>query len=142
MTVGFFFFLRIRRPPRSTRTDTLLPYTTLFRSFGAGHPLPLGAAAQVARVAASVELKGIAELRQRRFRLVGARSQEAVRLGGDRGDRIIVEPAGVAECLTFEPMVVKLDPEHVEAVEAEGMDIAMAGTDPVDEFDPELRSEE
>src|SRR3546814_10053634 len=28
-----FFFLMIRRPPRSTRTDTLLPYTTLFRSF-------------------------------------------------------------------------------------------------------------
>src|SRR3546814_12369537 len=29
----FFFFLMIRRPPRSTRTDTLFPYTTLFRSF-------------------------------------------------------------------------------------------------------------
>src|SRR3546814_2419717 len=27
-----WFFLMIRRPPRSTRTDTLLPYTTLFRS--------------------------------------------------------------------------------------------------------------
>src|SRR3546814_20282837 len=27
-----FFFLMIRRPPRSTRTDTLSPYTTLFRS--------------------------------------------------------------------------------------------------------------
>src|SRR3546814_19877916 len=27
-----FFFLIVRRPPRSTRTDTLLPYTTLFRS--------------------------------------------------------------------------------------------------------------
>src|SRR3546814_16377815 len=27
-----FFFLMIRRPPRSTRTDTLCPYTTLFRS--------------------------------------------------------------------------------------------------------------
>src|SRR3546814_16472143 len=27
-----FFFLMIRRPPRSTRTDTLFPYTTLFRS--------------------------------------------------------------------------------------------------------------
>src|SRR3546814_20538873 len=26
----------IRRPPRSTRTDTLFPYTTLFRSHGAG----------------------------------------------------------------------------------------------------------
>src|SRR3546814_3997965 len=28
----FFFFLMIRRPPRSTRTDTLFPDTTLFRS--------------------------------------------------------------------------------------------------------------
>src|SRR3546814_14670946 len=27
-----FFFLRIRRPPRYTPTDTLFPYTTLFRS--------------------------------------------------------------------------------------------------------------
>src|SRR3546814_6391203 len=27
-----FFFLMIRRPPRSTLTDTLFPYTTLFRS--------------------------------------------------------------------------------------------------------------
>src|SRR3546814_21138243 len=31
-TYIFFFFLMIRRPPRSTRTDTLFPYTTLFRS--------------------------------------------------------------------------------------------------------------
>src|SRR3546814_16520116 len=33
----------IRRPPRSTRTDTLFPYTTLFRSHGKpgdGRPLP------------------------------------------------------------------------------------------------------
>src|SRR3546814_20889126 len=28
----FLFFLMTRRPPRSTRTDTLFPYTTLFRS--------------------------------------------------------------------------------------------------------------
>src|SRR3546814_14791342 len=28
-------FLMIRRPPRSTRTDTLVPYTTLFRSTAA-----------------------------------------------------------------------------------------------------------
>src|SRR3546814_9659393 len=34
----FFFFLMIRRPPRSTRTDTLFPYTTLFRSANAGVP--------------------------------------------------------------------------------------------------------
>src|SRR3546814_2707578 len=30
----FFFCLMIRRPPRSTRTDTLFPYPTLFRSRG------------------------------------------------------------------------------------------------------------
>src|SRR3546814_771452 len=30
--IGIFFFLMIRRPPRSTRTDTRFPYTTLFRS--------------------------------------------------------------------------------------------------------------
>src|SRR3546814_20344796 len=28
----FVFFLMFRRPPRSSRTDTLFPYTTLFRS--------------------------------------------------------------------------------------------------------------
>src|SRR3546814_6651313 len=30
----------IRRPPRSTRTDTLFPYTTLFRSAGKATPAP------------------------------------------------------------------------------------------------------
>src|SRR3546814_4927187 len=34
MLMILFFFLMIRRPPRSTRTDTLFPYTTLFRSGG------------------------------------------------------------------------------------------------------------
>src|SRR3546814_19391046 len=40
-----FFFLMIRRPPRSTRTDTLFPYTTLFRSGGRGgiHEVEAGA---------------------------------------------------------------------------------------------------
>src|SRR3546814_13067195 len=36
-----FFFLMIRRPPRSTRTDTLFPYTTLFRSDQPCRHLPL-----------------------------------------------------------------------------------------------------
>src|SRR3546814_1800805 len=38
--MSYFFFLMIRRPPRSTRTDTLFPYTTLFRS--RHHHLHLG----------------------------------------------------------------------------------------------------
>src|SRR3546814_12879846 len=36
MLLCYFFFLMIRRPPRYTRTDTLFPYTTLFRSDHAG----------------------------------------------------------------------------------------------------------
>src|SRR3546814_8588410 len=40
-----FFFLMIRRPPRSTRTDTRVPYTTLFRS-SRSHPSRLRPAPQ------------------------------------------------------------------------------------------------
>src|SRR3546814_366386 len=40
------FFLMIRRPPRSTRTDTLFPYTTLFRSL---QPHPRAAAGENGR---------------------------------------------------------------------------------------------
>src|SRR3546814_17458307 len=36
LDICYFFFLMLRRPPRSTRTDTLFPYTTLFRSFERG----------------------------------------------------------------------------------------------------------
>src|SRR3546814_8109107 len=39
MVCYLFFFLMIRRPPRSTRTDTLFPYTTLFRSTPSGGKL-------------------------------------------------------------------------------------------------------
>src|SRR3546814_19443150 len=38
-----FFVLMIRLPPRSTRTDTLFPYTTLFRSFQDGLAVVLAA---------------------------------------------------------------------------------------------------
>src|SRR3546814_18254082 len=37
----------IRRPPRSTRTDTLLPYTTLFRSWGCGDQVRAGQPAEL-----------------------------------------------------------------------------------------------
>src|SRR3546814_4227129 len=51
-----FFFVMIRRPPRSTRPDTLLPYTTLFRSrlvasiVTLASPLAAAAAAILARL--------------------------------------------------------------------------------------------
>src|SRR3546814_13093144 len=63
-----FFFLMIRRPPRSTRTDTLFPYTTLFRS----HPCPL-----------AFVLHGLcthAQRRKRRPQIMADRTQHPVLL--------------------------------------------------------------
>src|SRR3546814_20029663 len=75
-----FFSLMIRRPPRSTRTDTLFPYTTLFRSI---HPLsdpvrPTGVAARQ---------KHFADVGVRLQFIVGEffqRSHVAARPGGDQ----------------------------------------------------------
>src|SRR3546814_2454603 len=46
----FFVFLRIRRPPRSTRTDTLFPYTTLCRSEVAAKDVDVDLEALVGRL--------------------------------------------------------------------------------------------
>src|SRR3546814_19308052 len=62
----YLFFLMIRRPPRSTRTDTLFPYTTLFRSPSAGI-----AAAITATAKASVRLETQFFIRDRLFHRLG-----------------------------------------------------------------------
>src|SRR3546814_5824012 len=53
MSMYSLFCLKIRRPQRSTRTDTLLPYTTLFRSHqlcrAARECVPTGQRAEGAR---------------------------------------------------------------------------------------------
>src|SRR3546814_16703415 len=65
------FFLMIRLPPRSTRTDTLFPYTTLFRSHAAGDRPRL-----VARAPEAVEAVGALD------RAAGIlRDPQAVRFG-------------------------------------------------------------
>src|SRR3546814_1575484 len=76
-----FFFLMIRRPPRSTRTDTLFPYTTLFRSHRHGGGGRVGELRRRDRVAARERRQG---------RRLGRRAlhQDAGRL--DRG-----QPRGV-----------------------------------------------
>src|SRR3546814_8881935 len=70
-----FVFLMIRRPPRSTRTDTLFPYTTLFRSqplHHRQHARDVGVAAGEVAVAVDVVEE---ELRRRPAARVG-RSEE------------------------------------------------------------------
>src|SRR3546814_13423897 len=50
-----FFFLMIRRPPRSTRTDTLFPYTTLFRSGGSAGGKKSGGSSSAKRAKTQVD---------------------------------------------------------------------------------------
>src|SRR3546814_16821715 len=45
-----FFFLMIRLPPRATRTDTLVPYTSLFRSFAWPYPIETVDTPKVTRI--------------------------------------------------------------------------------------------
>src|SRR3546814_14515929 len=84
MIISVVVFLRIRRPPRSTRTDTLFPYTTLFRSqLDAADRTPV---AQRGRVHVQLVLVGarvqadVADGEERRLEPVlevpGARSEE------------------------------------------------------------------
>src|SRR3546814_12491162 len=55
MNVTCVCFLMIRRPPRSTRTDTLFPYTTLFRSVGVGARVRVHGVGQAALLADLLE---------------------------------------------------------------------------------------
>src|SRR3546814_9687166 len=65
----------IRRPPRSTRTDTLFPYTTLFRSRRRPHPRS-GHSIQCSSATADLELAERLHWPQLQFRSRTARSPE------------------------------------------------------------------
>src|SRR3546814_8262084 len=86
-----FIFLMIRRPPRSTRTDTLFPYTTLFRSVCSITSCPIlctywPAAALSDPVAASSHLSlksaAMAGLLRRPLQKKGLRHEHCTNLGG------------------------------------------------------------
>src|SRR3546814_16577811 len=75
----------IRRPPRSTRTDTLFPYTTLFRSSGPHVTAFRAATTESLRQQGSGRLSGLAD----GFRTLGPREAQADRqLRGGRGRRL------------------------------------------------------
>src|SRR3546814_8608470 len=96
-----FFFLMIRRPPRSTRTDTLFPYTTLFRSGVAS------VARRVADVVPAVAADHANQVRRSHRRTgverighVGRRRAVVVRRGiaepeGDRDPEVVAVVAAV-----------------------------------------------
>src|SRR3546814_11781698 len=88
----------IRRPPRSTRTDTLFPYTTLFRSEALGHRQALrgrrhtvlGIAAAGDQRADLVSQLGLGYAVAQRYHLAG--DLEAGDVGGTLGRRVAALP--------------------------------------------------
>src|SRR3546814_14563618 len=110
-TVSCIFFLMIRRPPRSTRTDTLFPYTTLFRSHSVGdHYL----------VSGQVILSSPGEPCLRCFGLVTDEALEAegARYGDAGGRPQVVWPNGVLASTATGLMVQALTPWHSKPLES------------------------
>src|SRR3546814_16013118 len=80
LMVALFFFLSIRLPPRSTRTDTLFPYTTLFRSSDLRRSK---AAAAVCTWTLDVQAAALTAVARAAARSVGALESSALGAGID-----------------------------------------------------------
>src|SRR3546814_19730637 len=81
---SYFLFLMIRRPPISTRTDTLFPYSTLFRSPCSDHTADGSVRAAFLREYVSVPVDAIVPLKvlrdgiseSRKYAQIVSRSEE------------------------------------------------------------------
>src|SRR3546814_7177158 len=94
-----FFFLMIRRPPRSTRTDTLFPYTTLFRS--AGDRAGIGPAALDRQGAGPRQGEQLGVRCRCDYRYIGTGGEQQPRLGHRRlaaADHQYRPPGDPQEC--------------------------------------------
>src|SRR3546814_5043533 len=119
--VRFFFFLMIRRPPRSTRTDTLFPYTTLFRSNLWPHMSVLDNIIEAPRRVlgqSKAEAVEVAEALLAKVGIADKRHAYPAELSGGQQQR-----AAIARTLAMQPKVIlfdeptsALDPEMVQEV--------------------------
>src|SRR3546814_2695833 len=72
MLLSYSFFVMKRRPPRSTRTDTLCPDTTLFRSRAVGQRIERPAM-HLMEIGEAALGEGAQQIQRRRSLVVGAR---------------------------------------------------------------------
>src|SRR3546814_16193980 len=99
------FFLMIRRPPRSTRTDTLFPYTTLFRAEAGGAEAVLPAV-DLAQVAAQQRTQGCAQVDatvEDRVRAVATHVGARVQLADHHRELCLEEVGADAKARTVHP---------------------------------------
>src|SRR3546814_17572221 len=89
----YFFFLMIRRPPRSTRTDPLFPYTALFRSPGGdGADDDLGILVGDKAAVAAHEAAAVVALRDAALEMVGVRQSTLGVVNGGHGATVAQAP--------------------------------------------------
>ena len=87
--------------------------------------LRLCASAQIFRITARIELKGIAEFGERRIGLVRLRPHEPACFTRHRRHRIGVEQAVVAKPFALKPEMLEFDTHHIDAVMAKGVNVTM-----------------
>src|SRR3546814_13523812 len=108
----------IRRPPRSTRTDTLFPYTTLFRSScrSAGRRQPQAAAAAQHRAPGrSLQDQAVEGESPPRHQLP-QRSAEAAPQGVHLMNPYIINDQSIKLMLGSKTVVVPSSPAHFDAI--------------------------
>src|SRR3546814_6731378 len=92
----------IRRPPRSTRTDTLFPYTTPFRSPALQAVKPIAGEVHVlgtrGRVQSGQNAPNAIEARDAQFRGIALFGEAAERLAPKRPDHLCENTAGAEGC--------------------------------------------
>src|SRR3546814_1882938 len=86
----------IRRPPRSTRTDTLFPDTTLFRSPPPWRDIHADALGRVAKIRAPFPASNV----NVRFGALGCDAHLCRTAPGDRADIAVREPIGLHQLVT------------------------------------------
>src|SRR3546814_5584944 len=121
----------VRRPPRSTRTDTLLPYTTLFRSHGAYSPCAM--TRLLSRRALSLLVPAIALTLAAPAAVRADPAPLAVpvvvagELGGDAGGRLLVfaqriepgaKPQEAVDTSPFDPTGTARSEEHTSELQS------------------------
>ena len=107
-------------------------------AFRALHAERLGETAQIARVEAGVEMEGMEDVGERRVRDVGA-TQELAGARRHAVEDVVAEFRGFAAQVQLVPVMMEGHQAQVApAHRAEGVVVAMAGSQPIDEFDAEL----
>ena len=106
-------------------------------AFNALYAALFGVCPQILRVSGRIKVIGITDLGQHGARVL-IRQYELVLFGADRAHAEIFDDAVIGLTAIPEPILMKIDPIHIDTVCAEWMEVRIADLPPILKFDPEL----